>query len=181
MCVVANQRLTASANTLAVAAECIAEAAAKKAAGTISASDDGSMDGDDEGEDEDNGDWLDWSNEGAVIQWMQQQRRALRGSDISMELWTKQLDIWGDLCNKHGLVNASIYVWDSTLAPSFALANRQSDEPASIRAGAGPDECEPDDPASIRAGAGPGVTFRTREPSDPASTRAGGAIPADAL
>jgi hypothetical protein len=68
MCVVANQRLTASAN-LAVAAEAIAEAAAKKAAGAISASDDGSMDDDDEEEEDDESsddDWLDWSNDGAV-------------------------------------------------------------------------------------------------------------------
>jgi hypothetical protein len=67
MCVVANQRLTASANTLAVAADAIAEAAAKKAAGAISASDDGSMDDDDEeendGESSDD-DWLDWSKGG---------------------------------------------------------------------------------------------------------------------
>ena len=116
MCVVANQRLTASANNLAVAAMYIAEAAKKKAEGEISASDDGIMDDEDEEDDDDassEDDFLEWSNEDAVIKWMQQQRRALRGSDISMELWTKQLDIWGDLCNKHGLMNASMYVWDT--------------------------------------------------------------------
>jgi len=116
MCVVANQRLTASANTLAVAAEYIAEAAKKKAEGEISASDDGIMDDEDEEDDDDassEDDFLEWSNEDAVIKWMQQQRRALRGSDIGMELWAKQLDIWGDLCNKHGLMNASMYVWDT--------------------------------------------------------------------
>jgi hypothetical protein len=116
MCVVANQRLTASANTLAVAAEYIAEAAAKKAAGENSASDDGSMDDDGEEEDDDEGDdddWLDWSNDNAVTTWMMQQRRALRGSDISEELWAKQLDIWGDLCNQHELFNSACFVHDT--------------------------------------------------------------------
>jgi hypothetical protein len=113
MCVVANQRLTASANNLAVASMYIAEAAKKKAEGDISASDDGIMDDEDEEDDDDassDDDWLDWSNDDAVLAWMMQQRRALRGSDISEAMWAKQLDIWGDLCEQHGLFNSAGFV-----------------------------------------------------------------------